>query len=181
MGACIALRMALSDQSRISALILMSSTANAETPESLATVTQMRDVWVSTPSPSEDIMNIAIRSWGGDLDVDGPRAQQVKRDWIKRHSGAEQVDSTLQSMIERDNLVERLHEITVPVLLVHGEQDATWELAHAEIIQKGLVNSKVDMKVIKDSGHLLVWMRDSDDVSQMIADFVKGQMVVENK
>jgi pimeloyl-ACP methyl ester carboxylesterase len=77
MGSCIALRIALSHPSRITALALMSSTAEASSPEATAALSQMRDIWVSTPTPSEEIMDIAIRSWGGDPDVKGPRAQRT--------------------------------------------------------------------------------------------------------
>ena len=177
MGACIALRLALSHQSRIDALILMSSTAGEESAEGKAAITQVRDIWVSSPSPSEEIMNIAIQGWGGDPNVNGPRAQRIKRDWIERHSGADQIDPVLQSVTQRDNLLEQLREITVPVLIVHGQLDATWGLEHAINIQNALVNAKVTMKVVKESGHLVVWTRDSEDVSRMIADFVKNEAV----
>jgi 3-oxoadipate enol-lactonase len=178
MGGLIALRMALSHNSRIDALILMSTTAGEESAEGNAATTQVRDIWVSTPSPSEEIMNIAIQGWGGDPDVNGPRAQRIKRDWVERHSGAERVDPVLQSVAQRENLLGRLHEITVPVLIVHGQLDATWSLEHAANIQNGLVNAKVIMKVVRDSGHLVVWMRDSEDVSRMMADFVNNEVVL---
>ena len=180
MGGCIALRMALSHNSRIAALILMSTTANEGSPGAKAAITQVRDIWVSTPSPSEDIMNISIQGWGGDPDVNGPRARKIKRDWIERHSGADQVDSVLQSMTGRENLLGRLHEITAPVLIVHGEMDRTWDKEDAARIRDGLINAKVSFKIVKDSGHLVVWMRDSEDVSRIVADFVNELLLTEN-
>lgn len=177
MGGCIALRMALSHQSHLEGLIIMSTTASEESLEGKAAITQVRDIWVSTPSPSEEIMNIAIQGWGGDPDVNGPRAKQIKRDWIERHSGAERIDSVLQSVTQRDNLLGRLQEITVPVLIVHGQLDATWNLEHAANIEKALVNAKVTIEVVRDSGHLVVWMRDSEDVSRMMADFVNDEVI----
>jgi len=119
-------------------------------------------------------MDIAIRGWGGEPDVTGSRAQQIKRDWVARHSGAENVDAILQSMKLRDDLRERLGEIAMPVLIVHGEKDATWSLKHAEEIRDGLVTTKVHLNIVRDSGHLVLWMRDSEDVSAMVVDFVDG-------
>ena len=172
MGAAIALRLALTHPSHVTALILMGSTADASTAEGTAAVNQMRDIWVSTPSPSEEIMDIAIRSWGGDPDVNGPRAQRVKRDWVARHSGADNVDSILQSVDQRDYLLPRLHEITVPVFLIHGEKDETWKLEGALRIRDAIGKATTKTYIVKHSGHLVIHMRDSEDVSQVIAKFL---------
>lgn len=172
MGAGIALHIALSHPSRITALILMGSTADATTAEATAAISQVRDIWVSTPSPSEEIMDIAIRGWGGDPDVKGPRAQRIKRYWAERHSGAENVDPVLQSIEQREFLFPRLHEITAPVLLVHGEKDETWKLEGMLHIRDALVNTQVKTYVVKDSGHLVIHMRDSEDVSQVMVKFI---------
>jgi 3-oxoadipate enol-lactonase len=179
MGAAVVLRIALAHPSRITALTLMGSTAEASTPEGDASTQQMRDIWVSTPSPSEDIMDIGIRSWGGDPDVTGPRAKRIKQYWVTRHSGAESVDAILQSVNERDALLPRLHEITVPVLLIHGEKDETWELEGALRIQDAIGKDKAKTYIVKDSGHLVIHMRDSEDVSQAIAKFI-NQVPLQN-
>jgi pimeloyl-ACP methyl ester carboxylesterase len=173
MGACIAMRIALSHQPRTSALILMASTSEPSNPEASAATGQMRDIWASTPSPSEEIMDIGIRSWGGDQDVNGPRAHRVKSDWKSRHSGAENVDSILQSVDQRENLLSRVHEFTVPVLLVHGEKDETWKLEGALRIRDAIGKDKAEIYIVQNSGHLVIYMRESEDVSQIIAKFLK--------
>ncbi len=173
MGAGVALRLAISHPARITALVLMASTAEASSPEATAAIGQVRDVWVSTPAPSEDIMDAAIGAWGGGPDVNGVRAQRVKRDWVARHSGAENIDAILQSMDRRDNLFSRLHEIAVPVLLVHGERDETWDVQGAFRIRDAIGTDKARIHIVKDSGHLVIHMRDSEDVCQLISDFVR--------
>jgi 3-oxoadipate enol-lactonase len=150
----------------------MASTADASSVEATAAVDQVRDIWVSTPSPSEEIMDVAIRGWGGDLDVNCPRAQRIKQNWAARHSGAENVDSILQSVNQRESLLPRLHEITVPVLLIHGEKDETWNIQGALRIQDAIGKAKAQTYIVKDSGHLVIYMRDSEDVSQIIAKFM---------
>jgi hypothetical protein len=50
-------------------------------------------------------------------------------------------------------------------------------LEHALDIQKGLTNSKVTFEVIKGSGHLVLWIRDSEDISRMIAEFVNKEVL----
>jgi 3-oxoadipate enol-lactonase len=177
MGGGIAMHMALSHSSRITALVLMSTTASEGTQESKAAMVQMLDTWFSTPSPSEELMDIAMKSWGGDPDVNCPRAQQIKRHWVERHSDPQRVGDVLMSVMDRENLLGRLHEIVVPVLIVHGEMDAIWPLEQAMDIRKGLINAKVSFEIIKGSGHLILWIRDSEDISRMIADFVNKEVL----
>jgi 3-oxoadipate enol-lactonase len=173
MGSLIALRIALAHPSRVTALALLACLATAASPEGIALINQVRDIWVSTPTPSEDIMNAAIRGWGGDPDVTGPRAQRIKRDWVDRHSGAENIDEILESLNVRDDIRPRLGEIKTRVLIMNGELDETWKLEEREIVRDGMVNADVKFEVVKGSGHLVVYTRDSEDVSRMIGDFVR--------
>lgn len=173
MGAGIALRIALSHCSHVTALILMGSTSDASIPEAIAAISKVRDIWVSTSSPSEEIIDIAIRAWGGDPDLNGPCAQRIKRYWVARHSGADNVDPILQSVDQGECLLPKLHDITVPVLLIHGGDDETWKLEEALRIQDAIGKAKAKTHIVKDSGHLVVHMRDSEDISQVIAEFVK--------
>ena len=178
MGALIALRLSLAHPSRVKALVLMASLATTGSPEAIAMMLEFRDAWVSTgAAPSENIMNAAIVLWGGDPDVTGARAHRIKHDWVERHSGLENVDAILQSVNGRDDIRGRLHEIKIPVLIVHGELDETWKLEEARIARDGLINAEVRFKVIEGCGHLVLWIRDSEDVSEMIGDFLKEQMV----
>jgi len=169
--------MALSYSSRITALVLMATTASEGTQESKAAVIQMTDIWFSTPSPSEELMDNAMKSWGGDPDVNCPRAQQIKRHWVERPSDPQRVGDVLMSVMDRENVLGRLHEIAVPVLIVHGEMDTTLPLDQAMAMRKGLLNAKVSFEIIKGFGHLILWIRDSEDVSRMIADFVNKEVL----
>ena len=118
-------------------------------------------------------MNAAIRAWGGDPDVEGPRSRRIKWDWVERYSGAENVDPVLESMNVRDDIRGRLGEVKVKVLIVHGEVDQGWKVEEAEMVRDGLVNAEVRFEVIRGSGHLIIWMRDSEDVSGIIGEFVR--------
>lgn len=175
MGSLISMRIALAYASRVAGLCLISSTASAELPEAAAAVAQVRDIWVSTDAPSETIMDIAIQGWGGEADLAGARAQQIKRHWVARHSGAENIDAILASVVGREDILHRLKEITVPVLIVHGELDATWKVQEAEAIRDALVNANVTLHVLKDCGHMVIWLRESGDASRLIEEFVKEQ------
>jgi pimeloyl-ACP methyl ester carboxylesterase len=92
---------------------------------------------------------------------------------VTRHSGAENISAVLQSNQEREDILGRLEAIRCPVLMVHGELDATYTLDGAEAIRDGLRNAQVTFQVIKNSGHLVIGMRDSEDVAMLIGDFAK--------
>lgn len=173
MGSMIALRLALLDPPRFVGLALLGSNASAVTDAQRSAFYQLRDIWLATPAPSEQIMNAAILGWGGNPDVDSPRAIRIKQDWIHRHSGAENVVPTLNSMMERDTLLDRLREIRVPVLLIHGEDDRTYPLEDAVDIKERLVNTDVRLEVIKDEGHLLIHLREAKDVAEWIRVFTQ--------
>jgi pimeloyl-ACP methyl ester carboxylesterase len=173
MGSMIALRLALLDQARFVGLVLLGSNASAATDAQRSAFYQLCDIWVATPSPSEQIMNAGILSWGGDPDVEGSRATHIKQDWVQRHSGAENVEPTLDSMMERDALLDRLGEIRVPVLLIHGEDDKTYPLQDAVEIKERLVNADVRLEVVKGGGHMLIHLREAKDVAEWIQGFVQ--------
>ncbi|GFG03211.1 AB hydrolase superfamily protein YdjP [Aspergillus lentulus] len=171
MGSMIALRLALLDQARFVGLVLLASNASAATDAQRSAFYQLCDIWVATPAPSEQVMNAAILSWGGNPDVEGPRATRIKQDWVQRHSGAENVEPTLNSMMERDAVLDRLGEIRVPVLLIQGEDDKTYPLQDAVEIKERLVNTDVRLEVVKGEGHLLIHLREAKDVAEWVQAF----------
>jgi pimeloyl-ACP methyl ester carboxylesterase len=172
MGAMVALRMALLEPARVSGLVLLGASETLPSEASKKAFGQVRDIWVATPTPSEEIMNISIVAWGGAPDVNGDRATRVKDYWVKRHSGPEHVDEILFSVLHRSDITDRLGEIQAPVLLIHGEKDETYPLADAELIRDKLTGSAdVQLKVIDGSGHLVIHMRDPHDIAQLINNF----------
>ncbi|EAW11056.1 alpha/beta fold hydrolase [Aspergillus clavatus NRRL 1] len=173
MGSAIAIRMALLDQSRFSGLILLASSAKEMTDAQRDSFNQLRDVWISTPTPSEQIMNAAILSWGGNPDLNGPPAMRIKKHLTDRHSGAENIDPVLNSIMRMDSVLGRLGEIHIPVLMIHGENDMNYSLQDAKGIQQRLVNADARLEVIKDEGHLVVHLREASDVAGWMQEFVK--------
>jgi pimeloyl-ACP methyl ester carboxylesterase len=71
----------------------------------------------------------------------------------------------------RDEFVDKLALIKVPVLLIHGEKDLTWSVEEAEIERDALPD--VELKVIPDAGHMLIFARKSDDINSFMDGFLK--------
>jgi pimeloyl-ACP methyl ester carboxylesterase len=159
----------------LSFLILLSSTGTSPTEAVQKAFYQVRDIWISTPQPSEEIMNASILNWGGSPDVSSHRAKQIKKYWIEQHFGAERINAILESINQRDDILGKLSELKgVPVLLIHGEDDQTWPLAEAEAIQRSLTGKGTTARliIIPGAGHLLIHMRESADVTALVRGFV---------
>lgn len=170
MGSLISLRIAFKYPDHVLGVVAISSTPRAATPEVLAAFQQFYDAWVSTPVPEEALMELGILGWGGQLDVTSDRCREVKRNWTERYNGREKVEGIAETLNTRDDIVSRLSEISCPVLLIHGEKDASWGIEEAEITKCHLKD--VELKVIPGEGHMLIFIRDASDVNRWIEKFV---------
>jgi pimeloyl-ACP methyl ester carboxylesterase len=172
MGSLISLRMALKYPSRVDGIVAMSSISRAATKEVIEVFTQFYNGWVSTTTPSEELMNLAIVGWGGDnVNVNSDRAKIIKRDWTERYSGIVNVEGIAESLNTRDDIVDELTHVKCPVSLIHGEMDTTWGVEEAEIELEKLRDG--ELKIVKGEGHMLIFIREAEDVNGWIEEFLK--------
>ena len=165
--------MALTYPARVDGIVALSSISRAASQPVLEAFAQVYKIWTSTPVPSEEIMNLAIGGWGGDLDVNSNRCKIIKRDWQTRYNGEKNVGPIAECVNTRDDITGKLKDIECPVLLIKGEKDITWTVEEAEITKEGLSNA--ELKVIPGVGHMLIFARKADDVNGMIESFLKKQ------
>jgi hypothetical protein len=59
----------------------------------------------------------------------------IKRDWQTRYNGAVNVEAIADCLNTRDDIVEKLKGVKVP-MLIQGEKDITWTVEKAEILQR---------------------------------------------
>jgi pimeloyl-ACP methyl ester carboxylesterase len=170
MGSLIAMRVALEYPTHVEGVVALSSTSRAATPEALTAFQQVYDAWISTPTPSEDLMNLSIAAWGGSPDVNCDRAMKIKKDWCERYNGLK-VEGIAESLNTRDDIVERLSDIECPVLLIQGEKDSTWSKEEAEIAVKEL--KRGELRVVKDQGHMLIFLGNPQQINVWIEEFAK--------
>jgi len=83
------------------------------------------------------------------------------------------VESIAACLNPRDDIVEKLNGVKIPVLLIHGECDGTWTLEEAEIARDTLPNA--ELKIIKGGGSYAYFAREADDVNSLIEGFLKAQ------
>lgn len=66
--------------------------------------------------------------------------------------------------------IEIIKKITVPTLILHGENDPCFPLKHGKFLNKGISNSKLE--IIKNMGHMFS-LNESKNVSKLITSFIK--------
>jgi 3-oxoadipate enol-lactonase len=133
-GGFISLRVALTAPDRVRALILLDSQAGTEDPEAVPLYRGMMDDWVAN-GPSDDIAAVTAGLIIGDPALSEP--------WIRwwKEIPPGRLARPGETLLTRDDITDRLGEITVPALVVHGTADASIPMARAEALAAGLAGS----------------------------------------
>ncbi|ORY76626.1 Alpha/Beta hydrolase protein [Protomyces lactucae-debilis] len=161
-GGFIAMRMALlasestdpAAQTAVKGLILLGTNAASESDENKQLFKQVRDFWCSTDIPTEDAMRTKTGSFGGPEVVGEETYRQICENWRRRHSGSRGYDPAMRCLSGRDSIVDRLGEIKVPVLVMHGTADTIYSVAGAQQWAKKLPNVW-SFKVVDGGFHYL--------------------------
>lgn len=142
-GGFLSLRAALLEPHRVSALILIDTQAGPEDPANAESYKQLHEIWMTQgPAPVQEIVS-AIILGPGNWD-----------DWYAKWAAADRDQFTLAfaALVERDDITQRLGEITCPALIIHGTADAAIPMAKAEALREGL-GGKTMLTVIEDGTH----------------------------
>lgn len=130
-GGFLSLRVALVAPERVRALILLNSGALAETPE--ATAANEGLLAALTEHGWVDDLAQAVAG----LIINDPALDEV---WIARWRSRdrEPLREAANCLLGREDLTDRLGEITCPALVVHGSEDAAIEPSVAEVTATNL-------------------------------------------
>ena len=149
-GGMVALRAALTVPDRVSAIIIMDSDAGAERWLRKLKY-RLMGVGTRTVGISPFLSPICKMMFGATTRKNNPA---LVDEW--RHVFAEfDVPSALRGLhavVERDSVVDRLAQISVPALVVVGQEDKSLPLALSQQIHQGLPDSK--LVEIPKAGHL---------------------------
>ncbi len=151
MGGFMALRFALRYPGRIEGLVLIDSMAEPHTDEERqrygAMLEQLRD---SADVPAGLAGIVANLLFG---ETSNAQRQGLIDAWVDRWLTypAMAVVNEVESWLYRDGVVDRLGEIEVPVLVVHGEEDAAIDPARAKSVVEGVPDGRLEL--IPDAGH----------------------------
>jgi 3-oxoadipate enol-lactonase len=130
-GGFLSLRAALLARERVRALVLIDSQAGVEDPERMPGYRQMQQIWLEAGPVDELAETIA------NLIIGDPVLNEA---WIAkwRELPHETMGPPGDCLMDRDDITDRLSEISCPAIVLHGTADLSIEMAKAEVLCAGL-------------------------------------------
>jgi pimeloyl-ACP methyl ester carboxylesterase len=165
-GGFLSLRAALTAPERVRGLILIDTQAGAEAPEKVDLYGDMIDAWVNV-GPGDELANIVAGIIIDDA-VESPR-------WISKWQGSGRhglVREAGRCLLEREDVSDRLAEITCPALVIHGDNDSAIELERAEEMSAALAGS--DKVVVVTGAAHASNLTHPEPVNAAILSFLRG-------
>lgn len=138
-GGYAALRAALTYPDRIKALVLMSTRSGTDEAETKAAYLEMRDTWQAV-GPVDPLIEGLLGAIIGPQTAHADLWQQWTPRWKARSS--DQIFHAMNNLLDRDEIDHRLAEITMPVLVTHGEEDGGVPITLGEALHRDLPNSQ---------------------------------------
>jgi pimeloyl-ACP methyl ester carboxylesterase len=143
-GGFLSLRAALRAPDRVRGLALIDSQAGPEPPEAIPLYEAMTDEWVAN-GPSDELAETIAGIILGPAD----HAPWIAK-WQARPK--EFIREPFRTLAGRDDVSDRLREITAPAIVFHGEADVAIPMEKAEQLQKELPNCEKLVR-IPGAGH----------------------------
>ncbi|WP_049910709.1 alpha/beta fold hydrolase [Natrinema gari] len=152
MGGFMALRFALEYPDRVDGLVLIDSMATPHTPDERAVYGDLVEPLAGSldPTPRELADGVTDFLFGETTREEHP---ELVATWVDRwatYPGAA-VYHELHSWLDRTDVTDRLSEIDVPVLIVHGAEDPSIDPSRAEPMLEELPDA--EMELIPGAGH----------------------------
>src|ERR1700716_3633917 len=130
-GGFLSLRAALLAPERVGALVLIDTQAGVEDPERLPGYRQMQKTWLEVGPVDELAETIANLIIGDPV---------LNERWIAkwRKLPRESMRAPADCLMEREDISDRLGEISCPAIVFHGTADRSIEIERAEELCRGL-------------------------------------------
>jgi 3-oxoadipate enol-lactonase len=130
-GGFLSLRAALLAPERVRALVLIDTQSGTEDPERLPAYRQMQQTWLEA-GPVDELAQAIANLIIGDPTLNEP--------WIAkwRELPRETLRAPGDCLLDRDDITDRLSEISAPAIVFHGTADASIEIEKAEELCQAL-------------------------------------------
>jgi 3-oxoadipate enol-lactonase len=163
-GGFVALRAALKAPERVRALILLATQSGLEDPANVPVYQGMLDDWV-TNGPSDELVAIVA-----DIIIADPAEN---RRWIAKWKARpkELMREPGRTLLERDDVTDRLSEINAPAVVIHGTDDTAIPMERAEELAGALSGAG---GVVKVPGTHAANLTHPEAVNPAIAEFLAG-------
>jgi 3-oxoadipate enol-lactonase len=126
-GGFLSLRAALLSPERVRALVLIDTQSGTEDPERLPQYRQMSETWLAV-GPVDELADAIANLIIGD--------PELNKAWIAkwRKLPRENMRATSDCLFDRDDVTDRLSEITCPAIVFHGTADQSIEIDKGEAL-----------------------------------------------
>ena len=146
-GGFLSLRAAIAHPDRVRALILIDTQSGTEDPENVESYRGM----IEAVSGGDEETRSAVFDIVGGLIIGDPDLQpEWKAKWMAEDP-ARIVDPG-GALVDRDDITDRVGEITCPVLIVHGTADTAIPIEKAELLRAELPDCR-DLVPIEGAAH----------------------------
>ena len=144
-GGFLAMRAAIAAPERVSALILLNTEAGVPNAEILSEFREMMDTWL-TQGPSDEVLQSLA-----EIIINEPG---INEKWISkwRERPKELIRHPADCLLDRDDIIPKLGEITCPAIIVHGTEDAAISADSVETMYNGLQNAD-DIVWVEGAAH----------------------------
>jgi pimeloyl-ACP methyl ester carboxylesterase len=161
-GGFVSMRAALRAPERVRALVLIDTQSGLEDPGAMPLYNALHDEWVSN-GPAAVQEAVASLIFGPGIDIEP---------WYAKWNAMDPANFSepFRTLVDRDDITDRLGEITAPTLIIHGSADAAIPLWRAEQMRDGLADVR-EYLVVDGAGHAAN-MSQPDQVNQAIGAFL---------
>jgi pimeloyl-ACP methyl ester carboxylesterase len=163
-GGFISMRAALTAPERVRALVLIDTQSGLEDPDALPLYRALHDEWVANgPAGVQEVVSSLI--FGEGIDVEP---------WYAKWVAMDPANFTLpfDTLVDRDEITDRLGEITQPTLIFHGTADAAIPVWRAEQLRDGIPGTQ-ELVMVEGAGHASN-MSHPDLVNDATTRFLRG-------
>lgn len=145
-GGFVALRFALECPDRVRGLVLIDTQSGQEDPEKGEQYDLMHQVWTGS-GPSDQLLSMVAAIIIGN---EAPESPAWIDKWRAREPRA--LTQIYRTLMDRDDITDRLGEITAPAVVIHGVEDVAIDMALAERLCKDLPGCRGVVR-IDGAGH----------------------------
>jgi 3-oxoadipate enol-lactonase len=164
-GGFLSLRAALLAPDRVRALVLIDTQSGVEDPERLPAYRQMQQTWLEA-GPVDELTAVVANLIIGD-----PVINEV---WIAKWKDLprEGLGPPGDCLFDRDDITDRLGEISCPAIVFHGTADASIEIEKAEELCQALSGCRGLVRV--EGGSHASNLTNPDDVNGPLLEFLRS-------
>jgi pimeloyl-ACP methyl ester carboxylesterase len=145
-GGFTSLRFALKHPERTLGIVLIDTQAGTEDPDKAVQYDLMHEVWVGS-GPNDQLVAMVAAIIIGNQSPESPA-------WIAKWKARPPRELTriYRTLMDRDDITDRLGEIAAPALVIHGTDDAAIDMSRAEALCAGLPGCEEVVR-IEGAGH----------------------------